>query len=86
MTTPVARPHGLVKLDDHRVLAVGHERHVQICTIDTAIGRSSPVIAVNLAWYASTATRLGDALILLAGAPVSSSVVVPVLALWGSQT
>jgi hypothetical protein len=78
--TPVARPKGLVRLDDHRVLVVGREGHVQICTIDTATGRSSPVIAVNLAWHASAATRLGDSLFLLAGAPSSSSVVVPVLA------
>jgi len=46
----------------------------------SATGRSSPLTAVNLAWHASAATRLGDSLFLLAGAPVGSSVVVPVLA------
>src|SRR5207249_1705606 len=43
------------------------ERHVQICTIDTATGRSSPVIAVN--WPGMPAPPPGwAALLLLAGA------------------
>lgn len=80
IVTPVGRPCGLVRLDDHRVLVVGSDRHPQIATVDTATGQTSPPVAVNLTGPIRGATQVGEEIFIVAGAPVDSATVIPVIA------
>lgn len=80
VVTPVGRPHGLIRLDERRVLIVGADRHVLIAVLDTATGQATESTPVNLAGPLRGAARVGDALFILAGAPVDHATVVPVIA------
>jgi hypothetical protein len=80
VVTPVGRPHGLIRLNETWVLATGWDRHLQTVLIDTESGWTSPPIAVNLAGHVGDAVMIDRSMVVIAGAPVSSSVVVPVVA------
>lgn len=83
IATPIARPHGLIRLSEALVLVVGWERHLQTVVIDTVSGLTSPPVAVNLAFHAGDAVLIDQSVLLVGGAPVSSSVVVPAVARLG---
>ncbi|WP_327007579.1 restriction endonuclease [Dactylosporangium sp. NBC_01737] len=78
--TPVGQPHGLVRLDERRVLLVGADRYVQTVVLDTVTHAASPPTAVNLAGPVRSATRIGDAVYVLARAPLDHATTVPVVA------
>ncbi|SCL17666.1 hypothetical protein GA0074694_2090 [Micromonospora inyonensis] len=78
--TPVGRPQGLIRLDERRVLIVGADRHVLVAVLDTATGQATPPTPVNLTGPVRGAARVGDALLIIAGAPVDHATVVLVIA------
>jgi hypothetical protein len=80
IVTPVGRPHGLVRLNETWVLVTGWDRHLQAALIDTESGWTSQPVAVNLAGHVGDAVMIGQEVFVVAGAPVSSAVVVPVVA------
>jgi hypothetical protein len=78
--TPVGRPQGLIRLTETWALVTGWDRHLQTAVIDTESGWTSPPVAVNLARHVDDAVMIDQTVMVVAGAPVSSSVVVPVVA------
>jgi hypothetical protein len=80
IVTPVGRPHGLIRLNETWVLATGWDRHLQTVLIDTESGWTSQPVSVNLAGHVGDAVMIDRSVMVVAGAPVSSSVVVPVVA------
>ncbi|MBW4704652.1 restriction endonuclease [Micromonospora sp. RL09-050-HVF-A] len=80
IVTPVGRPHGLIRLNETRVLVTGWNRHLQVAVIDTESGWTSQPAAVNLAGHVGDAVMLNNSVVVVAGAPVNSSTVVPVVA------
>ncbi|MFG1918236.1 restriction endonuclease [Micromonospora sp. NPDC048898] len=80
LVTPVGRPHGLIRLNDTWALVTGSNRHLQTALINTESGLTSEPIAVNLAGHVGDAVMIDRFVFVVAGAPVSSSIVVPVVA------
>jgi hypothetical protein len=83
ITTPVGRPHGLVRLNEIWVLVTGWDRHLHTALMNTESGWTSQPVAVNLAGHVGDAVMIDRSVVVVAGAPVSSSVVVPVVARLG---
>ncbi len=80
IVTPVGRPHGLIRLNETKVLVTGWDRHLQTAVIDTDSGWTSEPVAVNLAGHVGDAVMIGHDVFVVAGAPVNSADVVPVVA------
>ncbi|MEV0133657.1 hypothetical protein AB0H83_34995 [Dactylosporangium sp. NPDC050688] len=80
IVTLVGRPRGLIRLDERRVLVIGADRHVQTAVLDTIAHAAAPPTAVNLAGPVRSATRIGDAVYVLARAPLDHATTVPVVA------
>lgn len=80
IVTPVGRPHGLIRLNETWVLATGWDRHLETVLINVESGWTSQPVAVNLAGHVGDAVMIDRSVVVVAGAPVSSSVVVPVVA------
>ncbi|MEV6930873.1 hypothetical protein AB0M46_41165 [Dactylosporangium sp. NPDC051485] len=78
--TPIGQPHGLVRLDERRVLVVGADRYVQTVVLNTVTHAASPPTTVNLAGPVRGATRIGDAVYVLARAPLDHATTVSVVA------
>lgn len=80
IVTPVGRPHGLIRLNETWVLVTGWNRYLQAAVIDTESGWTCEPVAVNLAGHVGDAVMIGQEVFVVAGAPVSSADVVPVVA------
>lgn len=80
IVTPVGRPRVLVRLDERRVLVIGADRYVQSVVLDTVTHTEASPTAVNLAGPVRSATRIGDAVYVLARAPLDHATTVPVVA------
>lgn len=78
--TPVGRPHGLIRLDEHRVLIFGTNRHLQTAVVDTTTDQSSTPTAVNLTGPMHGAARIGDAAFVVAGVPIDHATIALVIA------